>query len=80
MHHTKFPGKTALKVKGIVAHVESLLDLRNNFTFVVNKNGEDGYCVGDMIIPAKQFEESYLSPLLKNQEMQNVTIDPRHII
>lgn len=80
MHHRKSPHKTAIKVKNIVAHVQSLLDMRNNYSFVFNKNGESGYLVGEQIVPAKQFEKAQVIPLLKNQEFQNVSLDSRHII
>ena len=77
MHHRKSKGKTAIKVKGIIAHVESLLQIRNNYSFVF-KSGESYYCVGEHLIPASDFEKAQIIPLLKNQEFQNVSLDPRH--
>lgn len=79
MSKRNVPGQSAIKVKSISAHLQSLYHLQN-YSFVYNKEGQSGYLVGEQIIPAKQFEKAVLIPLLKNQEMQNVTIDPRHII
>ncbi len=78
MSKKSIPGATALLVKNISAHLQSIADL-HSYSFVYNKNGESGYLVGEQIVPAKQFEKAHLIPLLKNQQFQNVSLDGRHL-
>lgn len=80
MHHTKQPGKNALKVKAIEKVVKAKQSLKYDYTFVLMPDGSAYFEVDNKRVPEKEFEQLHSIALLKNQEMQNVTIDPRHII
>ena len=78
MHKNRMPGKTAIKVKGIANHIESIKDIINHYSFVINSEG-CFYSVGNSLVPYKEFEQQIAVGLKPNNYMQNQTIDPRHV-
>jgi len=76
MRQNKNPGKTALLVKGIAAHLDSLQTLQRT-VFVFTPSGKSFYVDNGLRVPAEEFEKIHTVPLLKNQNFQNKGLDSR---